>query len=84
MLPDDAKARRQSTGNQLQQTVLDGHLEERPVVIPYSDTLFQEAAIQWLIETDQVCFLPACIHCRSPLTLFHSPSKLLSIRHLKA
>jgi len=24
-------------------------------MIPYSDNLFREAAIEWLIETDQVC-----------------------------
>jgi hypothetical protein len=41
-----------------QQSTLDPHLEERPVkehVIPYSDNLFREAAIEWLVSTDQVC-----------------------------
>jgi hypothetical protein len=40
------------------QETLDLHLRERPSkpkVIPYSDELFRQAAIEWLIETDQVC-----------------------------
>lgn len=40
------------------QSSLDPHLEERPkeTFIPYSDPLFREAAIEWLIATDQVIF----------------------------
>ncbi|KAG1793241.1 uncharacterized protein BJ212DRAFT_1292804, partial [Suillus subaureus] len=40
----------------MQQTSLDGHLQEIPpnkVVIPYTDSLFHEAAIDWLISTSQ-------------------------------
>ncbi len=40
-----------------QQSSIEPHLEERKVkerVIPYSDALFKEAAIEWLIATDQV------------------------------
>ncbi|KJA12714.1 hypothetical protein HYPSUDRAFT_116501, partial [Hypholoma sublateritium FD-334 SS-4] len=39
-----------------QQSSIEPHLEERKVkerVIPYSDALFKQAAIEWLIATDQ-------------------------------
>ncbi|KAF8174372.1 hypothetical protein BJ912DRAFT_858516, partial [Pholiota molesta] len=57
MLPDDTKARRAATLEAIRhQTQVDGHFkvaapEDKPE--PYSDHLFKEAAIQWLIETDQ-------------------------------
>jgi len=41
-----------------QQTILDGHLKTRPITeksIPYSNDSFRQAAIEWLIATDQVC-----------------------------
>jgi len=41
-----------------QQSNLDGHLRKIPQqerVVPYSDKLFREVAIEWLIATDQVC-----------------------------
>jgi hypothetical protein len=56
MLPKAAKAARQKAN----QTFLDGHLKEVPKseqVTPYSDATFREAAIEWLIATDQVIFL---------------------------
>lgn len=39
------------------QDTLDGHLRDLPPerVIPYSDKVFREAAVEWLIVTDQVC-----------------------------
>ena len=42
----------------LNQSVLDGHLHERPKterVTLYSDQLFREVVTEWLILTDQVC-----------------------------
>ena len=42
------------------QSTLDGHLRDVPPserVIPYSDKAFREAAVEWLIATDQVCNL---------------------------
>lgn len=58
MLPKDTLARRESTKKQMQ-TRLDAHLTERPqkehvVVVPYSDDLFNSAAQEWLITTEQV------------------------------
>jgi hypothetical protein len=56
MLPKDAKNRRQATMKDTQQR-LDPHLEEKPPrerVIPYTDDLFREAAIEWLVSNDQV------------------------------
>jgi hypothetical protein len=41
----------------LKQGRLDGHLQEVPPkerIIPYTDALFREAAIEWLVATDQV------------------------------
>jgi hypothetical protein len=56
MLPKDTKNRRHATMKDTQQR-LDPHLEEKPPrerVITYTDDLFREAAIQWLVSTDQV------------------------------
>ena len=60
MLPKDAKARRAEVANTIKQTVMDEHfLIQKPKDKPksYSNVLFEEAAIQWLIEMDQVCLL---------------------------
>ena len=61
MLPEDTEARRKVlTENLLKQTSVDEHFKpaapvEKPQ--PYSDELFKEAAIEWLIETNQVHYL---------------------------
>jgi len=60
MLPEDAKARRAEVASTIKQTVVDEHFSiQKPEDKPksYSDVLFEEAAIQWLIETDQVRLL---------------------------
>jgi hypothetical protein len=58
MLPHDIKARRTAAAiANVQQTRLDDHLHEIPpkkVVVPYTDILFRDAAIEWLISTSQV------------------------------
>ncbi|KAF8508673.1 hypothetical protein BU17DRAFT_56620, partial [Hysterangium stoloniferum] len=64
MLSKDAKCCRQATMKDTQQH-LDPHLEEKPHrerVIPYTDNLFCEAAIGWLVLTDQ------------PIQAFHHPA----------
>jgi hypothetical protein len=58
MLPDDTKARKHDLQQKIHQTQVNEHFdkakpEDKPE--PYSDELFKEAAIQWLVETDQVC-----------------------------
>jgi hypothetical protein len=56
MLPEDTKRRRENA-KASSQTRLDSHLKEKPakeMVIPYTDQAFREAAIEWLIATDQV------------------------------
>ncbi|KAN0113673.1 hypothetical protein V8E52_007472 [Russula decolorans] len=61
MLPKDAKNRRQATMKDTQQR-LDPHLEEKPPrerVIPYTDDLFREAAIEWLVSNDQMIHITA-------------------------
>jgi hypothetical protein len=58
MLPEDSKARRaQVLEENLRQTNVNDHFkpapkEEKPE--PFSDELFKQAAIEWLIETNQV------------------------------
>ena len=61
----------------LKQTLLDLHLKECPpkeTYIPYSDGLFQEVTIEWLIATDQVSFLNLFSTCTIKLSC--SQSKL--------
>ena len=55
MLPKDARRRRDAAADE--QTRLDSHLKDLPVkvnVIPYTDDLFRNVAIEWLVSTDQV------------------------------
>ncbi|KAJ6620230.1 hypothetical protein B0H10DRAFT_1624778, partial [Mycena sp. CBHHK59/15] len=44
----------EATTKALEQQTLDPHLREKPPhVVPYSDALFREVALEWLIATDQ-------------------------------
>ncbi|KAF9231051.1 hypothetical protein BU15DRAFT_49006 [Melanogaster broomeanus] len=52
MLPKDAKQRKEGASSH-NQPRLDSHLQPKERVIPYSDKMFRDAAIQWLIDTDQ-------------------------------
>ena len=57
MIPEDAKARHAEAITKMEQTQVDDHFhrvgpEDKPM--PYSDGAFKDAAIRWLIETDQV------------------------------
>ena len=58
MLPEDSKARRNALLESLRQTNVTEHFAEKPEdkPSPYSDELFKQAAIQYLIETDQVSY----------------------------
>jgi hypothetical protein len=52
-------ATRKKENDQAQHTI-DAHLTECKLadrVLPYSDKTFKKAAIQWLVSTDQVCYL---------------------------
>ena len=54
-LPGDIKKRRREAEEASQ--TLDRHLKEKKQpdrVVPYSDNLFRQAAIEWLVSTDQV------------------------------
>jgi hypothetical protein len=56
MLPKDAEKRRNDAASE-KQSRLDSHLREKPQkerVVPYHDDLFRDAAIEWLVSTDQV------------------------------
>jgi hypothetical protein len=65
-LPKAVKARKaaQEAEDHSKQSSLDPHLEERKTFIPYSDSLFREAAIEWLISTDQVSLLISSLICK--------------------
>jgi hypothetical protein len=60
MLPEDSAARKAASLEavaKVQQGRVDDHFEmvkpgDKPT--PYSDSTFRDAAIQWLIQTDQV------------------------------
>jgi len=59
MLPEDSRARCTALLESLCQTNVTEHFaeakpEDKPS--PYSDELFQQAAVQYLIETDQVSY----------------------------
>ena len=56
-LPGDIAAHKKEA-DKAQQT-LDANLVEKKLgkkVLPYSDQLFKSAAIEWLVETDQVIY----------------------------
>lgn len=56
MLPKDAEKRCQDAKAD-NQSRLDSHLTEKPQkerVIPYTDEFFHEAAVEWLVSTDQL------------------------------
>lgn len=56
-LPKTVKAQTAAANKDKKQSQLDPHLQERVPktrVVPYSDELFRQAAIEWLVATDQV------------------------------
>ena len=59
MLPEDAKKRKRIVEKNRQSSVTEHFGPEDPPVRPtlYSDKALQTAAIEWLIETNQVCTL---------------------------
>jgi hypothetical protein len=73
MLPKDARRRRDAAAAD-ERTRPDPHLrvKELPVkvkAIPYTDDLFRNVAIEWLVSTDQVSGL---CHDRSTLPMLNS------------
>ena len=59
MLPEDARWCREAVMDssvQTQQTMLSDHFNPHDTqIIPYSDKVFEEAMIEWLIQMNQVC-----------------------------
>ncbi|KAJ3738980.1 hypothetical protein DFH05DRAFT_1408068, partial [Lentinula detonsa] len=56
MLPKDTERRRQAKQDGLAQGTLDGVMvkaERKEAVVPYTDANFLQAAIEWMIATDQ-------------------------------
>ena len=74
MLPKCSRERRLKAVERAQadQTQVDSHFGPAPPKpekqSPYSDELFNEAAIQWLIETDQAGFSSFLVSTCSHLT----------------
>jgi len=57
MLPEDVQERKLAAVTTVKQGTLDSNVREvAPMerVVPYSDKLFREAAVEWLISTSQV------------------------------
>ena len=55
MLPEDAKQCREATINTNQQTSLSNHFNTHETeLVPYNDKVFEAAAIEWLIQCNQV------------------------------
>jgi hypothetical protein len=85
MLPDDTKARREKmTEENIRQSHVDEHFkvatpEDKPQ--PYSDEILNQAAREWLIETNQVYFLSSSLD----FGLTSSPSRfrLLNTLHFE-
>lgn len=83
MLPEDSKAQRAALLESLRQTNVTEHFaeatpEDKPP--PYSDEIFNQAAVQYLIETDQVSSSYASLTVIHPLIVY-SLFAPLSIRH---
>lgn len=59
MLPEATEARRLSRSSSAVQSSLDVHAKPAERTVSYSDTIFKQAALEWLIATDQViiCFV---------------------------
>jgi hypothetical protein len=63
MLPSDSLACRQAAVDEaahVQQGRVDHHFEvakPEDKQAPYSDEVFHQAAIEWLVQTDQVCLM---------------------------
>ena len=61
MLPEDTRQRKEAaldSSMQTQQTAISDHFNAREeVVVPYSNRAFEAAAIEWLIDSNQVCIL---------------------------
>lgn len=57
MLKNDVEARKKQVQASAEQSFIDDHavpIVPKERAVPYSDELFEQAAIEWLIETDQV------------------------------
>jgi hypothetical protein len=61
MLPEDTKQRKEAALDSIartQQTVLSNHFNPRDTtIVPYSDRAFEVAAIEWLVQTNQVVII---------------------------
>ncbi len=85
MLPSDAKKRKKAViDDNLRQTHVMEHFsvappEDKPV--PFGDATFKEAALEWLIQTDQVCSVDDSDSSHLQFFNMDSQSKPLNIRH---
>ena len=66
MLPEDTRQRKEAaldSSMQTQQTVISDHFNtHKEVIVPYSDRAFEAAAIEWLIDSNQVRIFYGLFH----------------------
>jgi hypothetical protein len=79
MLPKDARNRQHAKVEA--QPDLHPHLKEKPRVIPYTDASFRDAAVEWLVSTDQVS--ENVVEFRIIVNFDRSQSKRFNIPHFK-
>ncbi|KAI6118247.1 hypothetical protein F5141DRAFT_1000282, partial [Pisolithus sp. B1] len=74
MLPGDTKQCQVQAASSTQSS-LDSHLIPRGQVLHYSESVFQEVSIQWLIETDSISLFntPSLIHHYQPIHILQNP-----------
>jgi len=85
-LPDFLKEQQKNKADLLQQTMVTNHFakaEPQEKIIPYSDELFKQAAVEWLIATDQVRVFPIHFPFMESLSLNPSRFKLCNILNFK-
>jgi hypothetical protein len=74
MLPRDTKKQKEASSDsskKTQQSDLGDHFGPPDAdIIPYSDRVFEAAAIEWLIHTNQVCFNLVDFLLRSDFSCF--------------
>lgn len=91
MLPDDSKTRHEAEKSAMcssasTQMTLDSHVQpvQHTISIKYTNEVFEEAAEDWLIATDQVCSIAilyaTCAQSTNVDVFLNSRSMLLTTR----
>lgn len=83
MLPEATEARRLSRSSSAVQTSLDAHAKPTERAISYTDSLFKQVALEWLIATDQVSlsFAVNPLSCKDVTNYYGQP--IIAFEHPK-